>query len=146
KLHKEFVVYTAHWDHFGIGPAVNGDKIYHGALDNASGTGALIEMAKAYKQLQVPPKRSILFLAVTAEEQGLIGSEYYATNPLYPLADTAVDINMDVMNALGRTRDITMIGKGNSSLDEVVEAAAKEQGRTVKPDAEPEKGFYYRSD
>jgi len=146
KLHKEFVVYTAHWDHFGIGPAVNGDKIYNGAVDNATGTGALIEMARAYKQLMVPPKRSILFLAVTAEEQGLLGSRYYAEHPLYPLADTAVDINMDAMNVLGRTRDMVMIGKGNSTLDEIVEAAAHEQGRTVKPDAEPEKGFYYRSD
>ena len=146
KLRKEFVVYTAHWDHFGIGPAVNGDKIYHGALDNASGTGALIEIAKAYKQLQVPPRRSILFLSVTAEEQGLLGSQYYAEHPLYPLADTAVDINMDVMNALGRTRDIIMIGRGSSTLDEVVDAAAREQGRTVKPDLEPEKGYFYRSD
>ena len=146
KLHKEFVVYTAHWDHFGIGPAVNGDKIYHGALDNASGVGALLEMAKAYKQLPVPPRRSILFLAVTAEEQGLLGSQYYSQHPLYPLADTALDINMDVMNPLGRTRDIVMIGRGNSTLDEVVDAAAREQGRIVKPDAEPEKGFYYRSD
>jgi len=146
KLHNEFVVYTAHWDHFGIGPAVNGDKIYHGALDNASGTGALIEIAKAYKQLQVPPRRSILFLSVTAEEQGLLGSRYYSEHPLYPLADTAADINMDVMNALGRTRDIVMIGRGSSTLDEVVDAAAHEQGRTVKPDLEPEKGFFYRSD
>ena len=146
KWNKEFVVYTAHWDHFGIGPAVNGDKIYHGAVDNASGTAALIEMARAYKELPVPPKRSILFLAVTAEEQGLLGSLYYSLNPLYPLANTALDINMDAMNVLGRTRDLVMIGKGNSTLDEVVETAAKEQGRTVKPDAEPEKGFYYRSD
>ncbi|HKM89890.1 MAG TPA: M28 family metallopeptidase [Candidatus Acidoferrales bacterium] len=146
KLNKEFVVYTAHWDHFGIGPPVNGDKIYHGALDNASGVGALIEIAKAFKQLQVPPRRSILFLSVTAEEQGLLGSQYYAEHPLYPLVDTAVDINMDVMNALGRTRDIVMIGRGNSTLDEVVDEAAHEQGRTVKPDLEPEKGFFYRSD
>jgi len=146
KLNKEFVIYTAHWDHFGIGPAVNGDKIYHGALDNASGTGALIEIARAYKQLQVPPRRSILFLSVTAEEQGLLGSQYYALHPLYPLAQTTANINMDVMNALGRTRDIVMIGRGSSTLDEVVDAAAREQGRTVKPDPEPEKGFFYRSD
>ena len=146
KLRKEYVVYTAHWDHFGIGPEVNGDKIYHGALDNASGTGALIEMARAYKQLQVPPRRSILFLSVTAEEQGLLGSQYYSEHPLYPLVDTAAEINMDVINPLGRTRDIIMIGRGSSTLDEVVEAAAKEQGRTVIPDQEPEKGFFYRSD
>ena len=146
KLHKEYVIYTAHWDHFGIGPPVNGDKIYHGALDNASGTGALIEIARAYKQLTVPPRRSILFLSVTAEEQGLLGSEYYSEHPLYPLTDTAADINMDVVNALGRTRDIIMIGRGSSTLDAVVDAAAQEQGRTVKPDQEPEKGFFYRSD
>ena len=146
KLHKEFVIYTAHWDHFGIGPPVNGDKIYNGALDNASGVGALIEMARAYKQLQVPPRRSILFLSVTAEEQGLLGSLYYSQHPLYPLADTAVDINMDVMNALGRTRDIVMIGRGTSTLDDLVDAAAHDQGRVVKPDQEPEKGFFYRSD
>jgi len=146
KLNKEFVVYTAHWDHFGIGPPVNGEKIYHGALDNASGVGALLEIARAFKQLQVPPRRSILFLSVTAEEQGLLGSQYYAEHPLYPLVDTAMDINMDVMNALGRTRDIVMIGRGNSTLDEVVDEAAHEQGRTVKPDLEPEKGFFYRSD
>ena len=146
KLRKELVVYTAHWDHFGIGPPVKGDKIYNGALDNASGVGALIEMARAYKQLQVPPRRSILFLSVTAEEQGLLGSQYYSQHPLYPLADTAVDINMDVMNALGRTRDIVMIGRGTSTLDDLVDAAAHEQGRTVKPDAEPEKGLFYRSD
>ncbi len=146
KLRSEYVVYTAHWDHFGIGPAVNGDKIYHGALDNASGTGALIEIARAYKQLTVPPRRSILFLSVTAEEQGLLGSQYYSEHPLYPLTDTAAEINMDIINALGRTRDIIMIGRGSSTLDAVVDAAAQEQGRTVKPDQEPEKGFFYRSD
>ena len=146
KLSKESVVYTAHWDHFGIGPAVNGDKIYHGALDNASGVGALIEMARAFKQLTIPPRRSILFLAVTAEEQGLLGSEYYAQHPLYPLADTAADINMDVMNALGPTRDIIQIGRGSSTLDSVVDSVAQDLGRKVKPDQEPEKGFFYRSD
>jgi len=146
KLHREYVIYTAHWDHFGFGPAVNGDKIYHGALDNASGTGALIEIARAYKQLKVPPRRSILFLSVTAEEQGLLGSQYYSEHPLYPLTDTAANINMDVMNALGRTRDIIMIGRGSSTLDAVVDAAAQEQGRSVKPDQQPEKGFFYRSD
>ena len=146
KRNKEYVVYSAHWDHFGIGPEVNGDRIYHGALDNASGVGALIEMARAFKQLQVPPRRSILFLSVTAEEQGLLGSLYYALHPLYPLAKTAVDINMDVLNALGRTRDIVMIGRGASTLDEIVDAAAREQGREVKPDPVPEKGYFYRSD
>jgi Zn-dependent M28 family amino/carboxypeptidase len=146
KLKDSYVVYTAHWDHFGIGPEVNGDRIYHGAVDNASGTAALLEIARAYKQLKTPPRRSILFLSVTAEEQGLLGSRYYAEHPLYPLAQTAVDINMDVMNVHGRTRDIVMIGLGNSTLDELVADAAREQGRMVKPDPEPEKGTFYRSD
>jgi Zn-dependent M28 family amino/carboxypeptidase len=146
KLKDSYVVYTAHWDHFGIGPEVNGDRIYHGAVDNASGTAALLEIARGYKQLKTRPRRSILFLSVTGEEQGLLGSLYYAEHPLYPLARTAIDINMDGMNVYGRTRDIVMIGRGNSTLDEVVAAAAREQGRTVKPDPEPEKGFFYRSD
>lgn len=146
KLKDEYVVYTAHWDHFGIGPAVNGDRIYHGALDNASGTAALLEIARAYEQLRVPPKRTILFLSVTAEEQGLLGSRYYAEHPLYGVARTVANINMDGMNVWGRTRDITVVGNGKSTLDDVVEAAAREQGRVVKPDPEPEKGFYFRSD
>lgn len=146
KLKDTYVIYTAHWDHFGIGPEVNGDRIYHGAKDNASGTAALLEIGRAYKQLKTPPRRSILFLSVTGEEQGLLGSEYYATHPLYPLARTALDINMDGMNVHGRTRDIVMIGMGNSTLDELVADAAREQGRTVKPDPEPELGHFYRSD
>jgi Zn-dependent M28 family amino/carboxypeptidase len=146
ELKNTYVIYTAHWDHFGIGPEVNGDKIYHGAVDNASGTAALLEMARAYKQLRSPPSRTILFLSVTGEEQGLLGSQYYAEHPFYPLARTAVDINMDGMNVHGLTRDIVQIGRGASSLDEIIEAVAKEQGRVVRMDPEPEKGFYYRSD
>ena len=146
KLKNQYVVYTAHWDHFGIGPEVNGDKIYHGALDNASGSAALLEIARAYKQLKVPPKRTMLFLSVTAEEQGLLGSRYYAEHPLYPIASTAADINMDGMNVWGRTSDITVVGNGKSTLDDVVAVVAREQGRRVDPDPEPEKGFYYRSD
>jgi Zn-dependent M28 family amino/carboxypeptidase len=145
-LKDTYVIYTAHWDHFGIGPEVNGDKIYHGAVDNASGTAALLEMARAYKELRTPPSRTILFLSVTGEEQGLLGSQYYAEHPLYPLARTAADINMDGMNVHGPTRDIVQIGRGASTLDEIIEAVAKEQGRVVKADPEPEKGLYYRSD
>lgn len=145
-LRNEYVIYSAHWDHFGIGPEVNGEKIYHGALDNASGSAALMELGRAFASLKTRPKRSILFLSVTGEEQGLLGSEYYAEHPLYPLSHTAADINMDGMNVLGRTRDITEVGMGESSLDEVVTAVAREQGRTVRPDPEPEKGSYYRSD
>jgi Zn-dependent M28 family amino/carboxypeptidase len=146
KLKDEYVIYSAHWDHFGIGPAVNGDKIYHGAADNAAGSSALLEIARAYKQLKIPPKRTMVFLSVTAEEQGLLGSQYYSEHPLYLLARTAANINMDGMDVLGRTKDIVMIGKGASTLDQIVDDIAKNQGRTVKPDPEPEKGFYYRSD
>ncbi len=146
KLKDEYVIYTAHWDHFGIGPEVNGERIYHGAKDNASGAAALVEIARAFKQLKVPPRRSLLFLAMTAEEQGLLGSRYYAEHPLYSLARTAAVINMDAINVLGRTRDVVMIGRGNSTLDEVVEEVAREQGRTVRGDPEPEKGHFYRSD
>lgn len=146
KLRDSYVVYMAHWDHLGTDASLPGDKIFNGAVDNASGVAALLELARAYKQLSTPPRRSILFLSVTAEEQGLLGSQYYGEHPLYPLARTAVDINMDAMNVLGKTTDLVMIGKGNSTLDELVESIAREQGRTVKPDAEPEKGFFYRSD
>ena len=142
----EHVVFTAHWDHFGVGEPINGDRIYNGAKDNATGTAALLETARAFTRLPKPPRRSILFLAVTAEEQGLLGSEYYAAQPLYPLAKTLADINMDALNVNGRTKDLVIIGLGASELDDYARAAAKEQGRTLKPDAEPEKGFYYRSD
>jgi Zn-dependent M28 family amino/carboxypeptidase len=142
----QYVVYTAHWDHFGIGEKVNGDSIYNGAADNASGTAGLLTLAKAFAAMKTPPDRSILFLSVTAEEQGLLGSQYYAVTPIYPLAKTAADINMDILNTWGRTKDLTVIGLGNSDLDDYAAAAAAEQGRRLRPDAEPEKGFYYRSD
>jgi Zn-dependent M28 family amino/carboxypeptidase len=145
-LKNQYVIYTAHWDHFGIGPEINGQNIYHGALDNGSGSATLMELGRAFGARSPRPKRTILFLSVTAEEQGLLGSEYYAEHPLYPLASTAAEINMDGMNVLGKTRDITVIGLGQSSLDAVAEAAARAQGRIVRPDPEPEKGFYYRSD
>jgi Zn-dependent M28 family amino/carboxypeptidase len=146
KLRDEYVIYTAHWDHLGIGPEVNGDKIYHGALDNASGVAALFELGRAFQRLTPPPRRSILFLSVTGEEKGLLGSQYYAEHPLYPLAKTLAEINMDGLNPLGPTKDIELIGLGQSTLDDVATAVAAEQGRVVKPDAEPEKGYYYRSD
>jgi Zn-dependent M28 family amino/carboxypeptidase len=146
RLKDEYVVYTAHWDHLGIGIPVNGDRIYNGAQDNAVGCAGLLEIAKAFTRLPIPPKRSILFLSVTAEEQGLLGSEYYSVMPIYPLAKTLADINMDGLNVHGRTTDLILVGFGASDLDDYVKAAAAEQGRQVKPDAEPEKGFYYRSD
>jgi Zn-dependent M28 family amino/carboxypeptidase len=145
-LKNQYVIYTAHWDHFGIGPVINGQNIYHGALDNGSGSATLMELGRAFGTMQPRPKRSVLFLSVTAEEQGLLGSEYYAEHPLYPLASTAAEINMDGMNMLGKTRDITIIGLGQSSLDAVVEAAARAQGRVVRSDPQPEMGHYYRSD
>ena len=145
-LKNEYVIYTAHWDHFGIGEKVNGDSIYNGALDNASGVAGLLAVAKAFVAMGTPPKRSILFLAVTAEEQGLLGSQYYAVTPIYPLAKTVANINMDVLNQWGPTSDVSVIGLGNSELDDYAMAAATEQKRTLRPDAEPEKGFYYRSD
>jgi Zn-dependent M28 family amino/carboxypeptidase len=142
KLKDEYVVYTAHWDHFGK----TSDGIFHGAEDDALGCAALIEMASAFGKLPAPPRRSILFLAVTAEEQGLLGSQYYSVTPIYPLAKTVADINMDSWNVHGRTKDMTLTGYGASELDDYARDAAAEQGRVVHGDAEPEKGFYYRSD
>lgn len=145
-LKDEHIVYTAHWDHYGIGDPVNGDRIYNGAKDNAVGTAGVLEIARAFTKVQPPPKRSILFLAVTAEEQGLLGSQYYTVSPLYPLAKTLANINVDAPNVHGRTTDLTIVGLGASELDDYAAEAAREQGRTLRPDAEPEKGFYYRSD
>jgi Zn-dependent M28 family amino/carboxypeptidase len=145
-LKNEYVVYTAHWDHLGRDPKLAGDQIYNGALDNASGTAALLEIAEAFTKLATPPKRSILFLAVTAEEKGLLGAKYYAENPLYPLNKTLANINMDGVNQWGRTKDITMVGDDNSTLIDLLREAATSQNRVVNPDPESEKGFYYRSD
>jgi Zn-dependent M28 family amino/carboxypeptidase len=142
----EYVVYTAHWDHLGVGDPVNGDKIYNGALDNASGVASLLEIARGFTQVQPPPKRSILFLMVTAEEQGLLGSQYYSVTPVYPLVKTLANINIDGINQWGRTKDITVVGMGASDLDDYLRDAAGEQGRMLRPDPEAEKGFYYRSD
>jgi Zn-dependent M28 family amino/carboxypeptidase len=141
-LKDEYVIYTAHWDHFGKTP----EGIFHGARDNASGTAALMEMGRAFTKISPPPKRSVLLISVTAEEQGLLGSQYYSVTPLYPLAKTVAEINMDELNVTGATRDLTLIGYGASDLDDYARAAAAEQGRTVHADAEPEKGYYYRSD
>jgi len=145
-LQAEHIVYTAHWDHFGVGTPVNGDSIYNGALDNATGTAGLLAIAQAFKAMPTPPRRSILFLAVTAEEQGLLGAQYYSVAPLYPLATTLANINMDGLNTWGPTRDLIVIGLGNSELDDYLARAARAQQRTLVPDPEPEKGFYYRSD
>ncbi|MGQ9672417.1 MAG: M28 family metallopeptidase [Candidatus Aminicenantales bacterium] len=146
KRPDEYIIYMAHWDHFGINPALEGDQIFNGALDNATGTAALIELAEAFTKLKRPPHRSIVFLSVTGEEQGLLGSEYYATHPIFPTAKTVATINMDALNIYGPMKDITVIGYGLSELDQYIEAAAREQGRTVNPDPTPEKGSYFRSD
>jgi Zn-dependent M28 family amino/carboxypeptidase len=145
-LKNEYVIYTAHWDHLGRDEKLQGDQIYNGAIDNASGVATILEIAEAFTKLPKLPKRSILFLAVTAEEKNLLGAKFYATHPLYPLQKTLADINMDGVNQWGRTSDIVLIGLGNSTLDDVTIEAARQQGRTVKPDPEPEKGFFYRSD
>ena len=145
-LKNEYVVYSAHWDHLGRDPKLEGDQIFNGALDNASGTAALLEIAEAFTKLSTPPKRSVLFLAVTAEEKGLLGAKYYATNPLYPLNKTLANINMDGVNQWGRTKDVTMVGDDNSTLIDLLREVATTQGRVVNPDPESEKGFYYRSD
>jgi len=146
QLKDEWVVYTAHWDHLGIGAPVNGDKIYNGALDNASGVAQVLEIARAFTAVEPRPKRSMLFLMVGAEEQGLLGSQHYAEQPVYPLAKTLAAINVDGVNQWGKTKDITVIGMGASDLDDYLRDAAAAQNRTLTPDPEPEKGFYYRSD
>lgn len=142
----EFIFYTAHWDHFGRDPNLEGDQIFNGALDNATGISGLIELARAFKNLGSPPERSIALLAVTGEEQGLLGSLYYATHPIYPTHKTVAAINMDALNIYGPMKDITIVGYGKSELDDYVKAAAAEQGRVVKPDPTPERGSFYRSD
>ena len=146
QLRDEHVVYTAHWDHLGRGDAVDGDDIYNGALDNASGVAMLLEIARGFTTVEPRPRRSILFLMVGAEEQGLLGSQHYAEQPIYPLAKTLANINIDGVNQWGRTKDITVIGMGASDLDDYLRDAAAEQGRVLRPDPESEKGFYYRSD
>jgi Zn-dependent M28 family amino/carboxypeptidase len=147
KYPDEYIIYTAHWDHLGVGkPDAKGDSIYNGALDNASGTAALIEMARAFKSLKTPPERTILFLSVTAEEQGLLGSAYYAQHPVYPLAKTVANLNMDVIDPHEKTNDEVITGAGQSELEDIFAQEAKRQGRYISPDPEPESGGYFRSD
>jgi Zn-dependent M28 family amino/carboxypeptidase len=145
-LKDEYVVYSAHWDHFGKNTSLKGDQILNGALDNASGVAQMLEVAKAFTKLPTPPKRSVLFLAVTGEEAGLLGAKYYAQHPLYPLDKTLANINIDGVNQWGRTSDVVVIGLGNSTLDDVLDSVVTASGRTIVPDPESEKGFFYRSD
>lgn len=146
RLRAETIVFTAHWDHLGRDPRLSGDQIFNGALDNASGVAELLELARAFAQLRPAPRRSLLFVSVTAEEKGLLGARFYATQPLYPLVRTLADFNLDAINPWGRTRDLQVIGAGNSTLEDGLRDAAATQGRVVMPEAQPEKGHFYRSD
>src|SRR5437764_2312821 len=149
KLRDEYVVYSAHWDHFGIGaPDKTGDTIYNGALDNATGVASVLEIARVLSSLPLAerPRRSMLFLITTGEEQGLIGSEWYSLHPLVPINKTAADINLDSMNILGPTRDFVPLGAERSSLKAIVDAIARERGLRISPDPRPEQGSFYRSD
>jgi Zn-dependent M28 family amino/carboxypeptidase len=149
RLRDEYVVYSAHWDHLGIGePNSKGDNIYNGAVDNASGVASVIEIARVLSELppNERPRRSVLFLIPTAEEQGLLGAEWYAKHPLVPLSKTAANVNLDSMNILGTTRDFVPLGAERSSLQAVVEAVARERSLAVVSDPRPEQGSFYRSD
>ncbi len=145
-LKEEFVAYSAHWDHLGMRPGQLGDNIYNGAVDNATGVGGLLAIAKAFTDLEYKPKRSVLFIATTAEEQGLLGAEFYTRNPLVPLAKTVANINLDSMNVLGATSDISPLGFERSTLGKVIEEVAKTNKVTIAPDPRPEQGSFYRSD
>jgi Zn-dependent M28 family amino/carboxypeptidase len=146
KLKDEWVIYSAHWDHLGKHPELQGDQIFNGAVDNASGVSGLIELARAHHALKPATKRSVLFMATTAEEAGLLGAKYYAENPLYPLEKTLADINMDVLNVWGKTKDIEDTSNGYSTLDDMLSAAAQRHGRVMKPNSQPEKGSVFRAD
>ncbi|AWL11533.1 hypothetical protein HMF8227_01045 [Saliniradius amylolyticus] len=142
----EHIIYTAHWDHLGKDESLEDDQIYNGAHDNATGTSALLTMAEAFSKLEPRQDRSMTFLAVTAEEQGLLGAKYYASNPVIPIEQTVANLNMDAMNILGRTKDVAVVGKGKSELEEYLAKAAERQGRHLVEEGRPEAGYYYRSD
>jgi Zn-dependent M28 family amino/carboxypeptidase len=143
----EVIIYSAHWDHLGIGtPDATGDSIYNGALDNASGTAGLLELARAFKSLKTQPERTIVFLAVTAEEQGLWGSAYYAQNPVFPANKTVANINMDGLNRFEATKDMVLVGEGQSELEEYVREIMEKDGGYISVETHPEAGYYYRSD
>ncbi|RZL46534.1 MAG: M28 family peptidase [Pedobacter sp.] len=146
KRADEYIIYAGHWDHLGKGEAVNGDSIYNGAVDNATGTAALLVLADAFKKAKKQPERSIMFLAVTAEEQGLLGSEYYGAHPLVPVNKTVANINIDALQASGKTKDIIAVGFGQSELEDYLVEAAKKQSRVVVKDSNPSAGYYFRSD
>lgn len=143
---NEYVIYSAHWDHMGRDTTIKGDQVFNGALDNASGIAELLEIAKGFTKLTQKPTRSVMFVAVTAEEKGLLGAKYFAANPPVPLNKVLANINMDGFNQWGPTSDLVVIGLGNSTLDDVLTDVLKPHNRTIIGDAEPEKGFFYRSD
>ena len=145
-LKDEYIIYTAHWDHLGHHPELQGDQIFNGAVDNASGDAAVIALASAFPQAGSPPRRSILFMCTTAEEAGLLGAKWYAEHPLYPLEKTLADINIDSMNVWGKARDIEDVSYGFSTMDDALAAAAQRQGRKAIPNSRPEKGAIYRAD
>jgi Zn-dependent M28 family amino/carboxypeptidase len=142
---NETIIYSAHWDHLGRCPAIDGDDICNGALDNATGTAALVELARRFSAAG-RPQRSVAFIALTAEEQGLLGALYYMQHPLFAPRDTVAAINMDGINNAGRTRDIEIVGYGKSEMDDLITRAVEAQGRRVEPDSSPEAGYFYRSD
>jgi len=142
----EAMIYTAHWDHLGRNFAAPGDGIFNGAVDNATGVAAMLEIAEAFAKSPTPPKRSLIFLSVTLEESGLLGSKYYVENPIVPLKNTVGTINMDAIQVIGKTRDVVVIGFGSSELEDILKAHAEQQGRIIVPEPTPENGFYYRSD
>jgi Zn-dependent M28 family amino/carboxypeptidase len=143
----EVIIYTSHWDHLGIGkPDEKGDSIYNGAYDNASGTAGLIELARAFKSMKTKPERTIVILSVTSEEQGLQGSGYYAQNPIYPNAKTLANINIDELNRYEKTKDIVVVGEGQSELEDYLKEEAEKMGRYIAYESHPEAGHYYRSD
>lgn len=147
KRPNEYIIYSAHWDHLGIGkPDEKGDSIYNGAHDNASATAGLLELARVFKSLKIKPERTIIFLSVTAEEQGLWGSAYYAQNPIYPVKKTVANINMDGLNAFEKTKDIVVVGAGQSQLEDYLKVAAQKAGRYISYESHPEAGSYFRSD
>src|ERR1700730_8925383 len=146
QLKDEYIIYTAHWDHLGKHPELPGHQIYKGALDNPSGDAAVMQLAAAFTKLNPLPRRSVLFMCTTAEEAGLLGAKFYALRPLYPLEKTLADINIDSMNVWGKARDVEDTSFGFSTLDDMLAAAAKRQGRTAIPNSRPEKGSIYRAD
>lgn len=146
KRPEETIIYTAHWDHLGVGEAVNGDSIYNGAVDNAAGVAALFEIAKAFKAAKHQPERTIVFIALTAEEEGLLGSSHYANNPIYPLDKMVANLNMDAFSPQGATKDVSIVGYGQTEIDDYVERSAAKFGRTVHGEKNPTSGGFYRSD